>query len=736
MTELNAITGQKTDQRTISSEMQSISAGRIIYVGPSSPSPLLAWMDKSFKVLKIHIIGTKHTTSITVPVSTGSGEVRVTLHAPYKIGTSADFLLQYEDLRGHWAEIYHVDLSKQIIVKSFDIPRVTGQGTFSASTVDATVYFTHVTSEEISIISSTTGLTAGQWAVNKNSVSDAESHTGPAQVVSEVIPKSGSSLAIRSAVLLSNGDWVLIRNGVLDWRRPEALADAEFGVWADYPEPGLLKEVVIESHQSVFASYTHRLQRHIKQLKSMRTWMEKIQSRFISLVTGKASSTTDVGSNSFGFRKLLLFATGSGRLLAIDTGLGGAVLWNVDGADYVDWEDWKDVSFHIPARGFLELKTNELTSYISTTTGKLLSKVEVAEPHSTIEVRGSEPAVTYRLMGNKVVGILGGQTSRPLWTFSPPGDQRIISVRSRPAEDPVASIGRMLGDRRVLYKYLNANMALIMTTHENSQHLFVYLVDTISGNVLYSCSHEGIDLTRPITSALSENWMVYSYTANHPKLESRGPLLVATDLYESSLPNDRGPFGAASNFSALEISSALGDAAKPHAVSQTFILSEEISKISVTHTRQGISSRHLLVSVPQSGSVVSIPRLVIDPRRPIGRDPTTEEAKEGLSKYNSYLNFDPRWYLSHRRDVIGIEKIQASPSKLESTSIVVAYGLDVFGTRVSPSHSFDRLGKEFNKLQMLGTVFMLFIILLFVAPIVSIITLWLLYVNLANDFHR
>jgi hypothetical protein len=41
---------------------------------------------------------------------------------------------------------------------------------------------------------------------------------------------------------------------------------------------------------------------------------------------------------------------------------------------------------------------------------------------------------------------------------------------------------------------------------------------------------------------------------------------------------------------------------------------------------------------------------------------------------------------------------------VESTSLVFAYGIDVFGTRVAPSFLFDILGKGFNKVSLVATV--------------------------------
>ncbi|KAG9813557.1 DUF1620-domain-containing protein, partial [Aureobasidium melanogenum] len=181
----------------------------------------------------------------------------------------------------------------------------------------------------------------------------------------------------------------------------------------------------------------------------------------------------------------------------------------------------------------------------------------------------------------------------------------------------------------------------------------------------------------------------------------------------SPFSNDRGPQTATKNSSEIDYSY------QPHVVSQSYRIREPISKLAVTQTRQGITSRALLAVLPESNAIVGIPRQVIDPRRPVGRDATKDEMMEGLMKYTPVLEFDPKWYLNHQREVYGVETVTTSPAVLESTSLVFAYGLDVFSTRISPSFSFDVLGKDFNKLQMLATVAALAVATVAVAPLVK-----------------
>jgi hypothetical protein len=46
--------------------------------------------------------------------------------------------------------------------------------------------------------------------------------------------------------------------------------------------------------------------------------------------------------------------------------------------------------------------------------------------------------------------------------------------------------------------------------------------------------------------------------------------------------------------------------------------------------------------------------------------------------------------------VRGITKIISVPTKLESTTLVIALGQDIFITRVAPSKYFDILSKDFS----------------------------------------
>ena len=153
---------------------------------------------------------------------------------------------------------------------------------------------------------------------------------------------------------------------------------------------------------------------------------------------------------------------------------------------------------------------------------------------------------------------------------------------------------------------------------------------------LYSTSHEGIDPTQYIPSALTENWFAYSLwsdvlTTTTSLPSSKGYQVIVSELYESVIPNDRGPLGSVENSSSLEPSETpSAGAAVPHVLTQTFLVPEPINHMSVTQTRQGITTRQLLCTLSSSNAIIGIPRGILEPRRPVGHDPTASEMEEGL----------------------------------------------------------------------------------------------------------
>merc|ERR1711967_12358 len=84
---------------------------------------------------------------------------------------------------------------------------------------------------------------------------------------------------------------------------------------------------------------------------------------------------------------------------------------------------------------------------------------------------------------------------------------------------------------------------------------------------------------------------------------------------------------------------------------------------------------------------------------------TQHDREEGLISYSPTLGgLNPLTVISHRHRIARPRAIVAAPTMLESTSLVLTYGLDLFLTRVAPAREFDRLNEDFNYLALVGAI--------------------------------
>lgn len=770
VTELDPSNGVAVGQSILlNSDGDLTSKALILHISANSGQPFLIWTDKALKTLKVNNIGTKHIKSLSVLSSNGESAEKITVHAPRSPGAHPHFLVHYQAANSHWAEVFHVSTDTK---KVYDLPRFDGKGAFSASSQGLDVYFLRHTPFENNLVSSIEPSILSHWDVPPRGHDRMADPQGICHAASEVISRGGSTYAVRSALTLDSGDWELVRNGMPNWMRSEGLTSVVAAAFVEIPkEESLAEELAAEGHGGVFAAYVHRVKRHARDLQDFPVWAQAFPTRVLGSFLGDKAGSQDqsLRRDGFGFHKFVILATEHGRLAALEAGRQGRVVWNIQAVHLKPGEKWRVLSIEAEentalVRGqggeFLRVKSDTGTTVHYQPGGliqSLKTSVSVSDAAGEkrlipINVDGSIGEVPKAIFDvgtiivteaedNVVRGWALWKGPKPplVWQFTPTPGETIRTVSARPSHDPVASIGKVLGDRNVLYKYLNPNVLLITALGRQASTATFYILDAASGAVIHSATHTGIDTDLPIASTISENWFAYSLFSEINSVSQdvsgidqqriKGYQLVVSELYESPNPNDRGLLKTSSNYSSIGPTFTDGDEQfdTPYVVSQAFLINSPISSISVTSTLQGITTRSLLCVVPDNNALVSISRTFVDPRRPVGRDATAAEMEEGLVRYNPILDFEPKWTLSHKRELMSISKVVTSPSLLESTSLVFAFGdVDLFLTRVSPIGAFDLLGKGFSKLQLVLTVVALGVGTTVVAPFVRLMqSCWL-----------
>ncbi|TFK65860.1 DUF1620-domain-containing protein [Pluteus cervinus] len=326
----------------------------------------------------------------------------------------------------------------------------------------------------------------------------------------------------------------------------------------------------------------------------------------------------------------------------------------------------------------------------------------------SVRTNTDESGLQQKLAGQKLIQDpqLGKYVGYPTWTFSlPPGEyiQNVISPSNRA---PVASFGKVLGNRTTLYKYLNPRMVVVLTIAPpkgDGKHSScgIYLVDNVKGSIVYQAAVPGTP-SRPggkacqVKVELTENWLIYHYWDGDFGVggQTKGYMMVSVELYEGEKLDDK--------TESSDLSSYSPDSANVTAYERSFLFPHAITAVTTTTTKFGISSKDLIVAT-DNHKIQTFPRRALNPRRP-NQKPTTHEMEEGLVQYDPVLPDDPKRVLSHNYDVAQIKRIITSPALLESTALVFSYGLDMFSSRVAPSGTFDVLSEDFNKVQLVFTV--------------------------------
>ncbi|KAI5994746.1 hypothetical protein EDD15DRAFT_2547193 [Pisolithus albus] len=315
--------------------------------------------------------------------------------------------------------------------------------------------------------------------------------------------------------------------------------------------------------------------------------------------------------------------------------------------------------------------------------------------------------VGHRLTFNDNVSIV--HVAYPTWRIMfGPGETIRETIRSGKDVGQELSIGKVLGDRRTLYKYLNKHLRVVLTEAkgagaqtglESSEIMCgLYVLDSVKGTVLYRArlpAPEG--RCDDVRAALVDHWLVYSYFEDGTSAGgdgTKGWRIVSVEMYEGKKPDDV--------TRSSELSSYSNATTDFTTYEQAYLIPYGVTALSTTSTRLGVTLKNLIVA-SRRHAVHSVPRRLLDPRRPLGK-PSPAEVEEGLVTYDAVLPDDARLTLSHNYEVANVRHIMSASSRLESTSLVLAIGLDLFLTRVSPSGTFDVLSENFNKAQLVLTI--------------------------------
>ncbi|EYC44585.1 hypothetical protein Y032_0456g1777 [Ancylostoma ceylanicum] len=263
--------------------------------------------------------------------------------------------------------------------------------------------------------------------------------------------------------------------------------------------------------------------------------------------------------------------------------------------------------------------------------------------------------------------------------------EKIIIVKGKPRHQKVHSQGRVLIDRNVQYKYANPNLVAIAALDSIHQYLSIFLVDVVSGQMVHSARLA--KATAPVHLVHCEHWIAYSYWSEKGRRTEIGVL----ELYEGSEQSNKDRFD-----------SLTPTKQPPEVVSQSFIYAQGIEAMAVSETEKGLTTRSLLLALPLGG-IHEVTRKLLDATRPL--ELTQEMREEMMIPYMPEIPVATEDMVNYNQTVHGVRGIKTAASGLESTSLMLAYGKDIFFTRLTPSGTFDILKDDFDHVLISAVLF-------------------------------
>uniref|UniRef100_A0A8C2U505 ER membrane protein complex subunit 1 n=1 Tax=Coturnix japonica TaxID=93934 RepID=A0A8C2U505_COTJA len=565
------------------------------------------------------------------------------------------------------------------------------------------------------------------------------------QLYIQVFLKKDDSVGYRALVQTEDHMLMFLQQpGKVVWSREESLAEVVSLEMVDLPLTGAQAELEGEFGKKADGLLGMFLKRLSSQLILLQAWTAHLWKMFYDARKPRSQIKNEINIDNlardeFNLQKMMVMVTASGKLFGIESS-SGTILWkqylmNVrPGASLKLMVQRTTAHFPHPPQCTLLVKDKETKmSFLYVFNPIFGKKSQVAPPvlkrpvlqtlllpimdqdyAKVLLLIDDEYKVTAFPATKNVIrqleemahsiffylvdaeqGKLSGfrlkkdLTTEESWQVSIPTEvQRIVTVKGKRSSEHVHSQGRVMGDRSVLYKSLNPNLLAVVTestdTHHERTFVGIYLIDGVTGRIIHSSVQK--KAKGPVHIVHSENWVVYQYW----NTKARRNEFTVLELYEGTEQYNATAF------------SSLDRPLLPQVLQQSYIFPSAISAMEATITERGITSRHLLIGLP-SGAILSLPKALLDPRRP--EIPTEQSREENLIPYSPDVQIHAERFINYNQTVSQIRGIYTSPSGLESTCLVVAYGLDIYQTRVYPSKQFDVLKDDYDYVLISSVLF-------------------------------
>ncbi|KAJ4958934.1 hypothetical protein NE237_026045 [Protea cynaroides] len=496
--------------------------------------------------------------------------------------------------------------------------------------------------------------------------------------------RTDRSHGFRALIVMEDHSLLLLQQGEIVWSREDGLSSV-----IDLATSELPGEKDGVSVAKVEHNLFEWLKGHILKLKGSSMLASPDDIVAIQGMRLKSSEKSNMTRDHNGFRKLLIVLTRAGKLFALHTG-DGRVVW----------------SLLLPS-----LRKSEACQY---STGLNICQWRVPHHHAMDE-NPSILIVGRCGLGSDALGLNSLSLAHSIaqvipLPFTDSGEQRLHLLIDA---DGLAHLYPRTFEALKIFQIELPNIYWYSVEtekdiirgyaiHSNCMTDEFCFTTRVSWSIVFPSESEKIisTATRKLNEVFSENWVVYHY------------LNLRAYKYEISDNKDVWKLFLGKH----NLTSPISSYSWPEVVmkSQSYFFPNSVKTMDVTSTAKGITSKRLLIGTI-GDQVLALDKRYLDSRQ--STNPTQAEKEEGIIPLTDPLPIIPQSYVTHSLQVEGFRGILTVPTKVESTTLVFVYGMELFSTRIAPSRTYDSLMEDFNYALLLITI---------VALIAAIFVTWVL----------
>jgi hypothetical protein len=264
--------------------------------------------------------------------------------------------------------------------------------------------------------------------------------------------------------------------------------------------------------------------------------------------------------------------------------------------------------------------------------------------------------------------------------------EEIIAHASDDQLSPDEYQGIVENDGNITYKYVDPNLMAVATVSSPS-NLNIYVINRVNGAILHISRVYNVDRKKAVKMIFAENIILVNYFKEYG--EVNGGLLnevLAIELYYPTIEDDAQKMIFRYLSDGIQVGGVNSvSLPKPRVLMQTYVLPVVTKDLLLTKTLQGITNKHLVL-LTNENKVIAMPAILFSAKRPTdnpNRD-GTEFEDSTLIPYDSVIHVSHTFILNYNLELNGITQIKSLPQEYESTTLMIASGIDLFVSQFAP----------------------------------------------------